>query len=51
MLYMNEFEIRTVDGEEVLCRKEFVDKNIYKLVPIISKSEFLLAFNEWVKKD
>lgn len=48
---MEEFEIRTVDGEEILYRKEAVDNHIYKLVPIITKNEFLFAFSEWVKKD
>lgn len=45
-------EILEIDGEETLCRREVVkdtDFPTYRVVPIITKEQFLTCYNEWVR--
>ena len=47
-------KIIEIDGQEVLCRFEEVRDSggvfkVYKTTPIITKGEFLTAFNAWMK--
>ena len=47
-------KITTVGGEEVLVRMEPVydcEGNVYKANTLMTKDEFMLAYNTWVKGD
>ena len=43
--------LKTFDGNERLIRTVKVDEKIYRGELVITKEEFLLAYNTWVRGD
>jgi hypothetical protein len=48
-------KITEINGQEVLCRFEEIRDGdgvftVYKTTPIITKDEFLCAYNAWIKE-